>query len=272
MADEVIQPTVQPVEAAPVEVAPVVEANTPVTEAAPVEAPVTEAPVEVAPAAEEAKPAETVLGEALEKTEPPKEEVKAEEAKTEEAQPQENTTEEGQSEEPAPPPVYEDFKAPEGVTLDAEQVKEFTNLLSDLELSGKIPHELVQEHGQKLVDFHVAQMQKATEDLAKFYQTTWEKQKTDWKESFLKDPDIGGNRFQTTVDSALTFIRTHGGTPDQQAEFRQLMETSGLGNHPAMIRLLANAGRAMSEGRPLAAQAPPPQPKSKINTMYGKNS
>ncbi len=275
MPEEIVTPVVEtPIttpEPTTVETPVEVKTETPVE--TPVETPTTETPVETKP--EESKP-ETILGEALDKDKPEQKESETSktEAKTEEADKtasEETKTDEGQTEEPAPPPVYEDFTVPEGVTLDTEQVKEFTNLLSDLEVKSKADHALMQEFGQKAVDFHVAQLTKAAEDLTKFYQKTWEKQKTDWKEAFLKDPEIGGNRFQTTVDAALTFIRTHGGTPEQQAEFQALMESSGLGNHPAMIRLFANASRAMSEGRPLAAQTPVQPTKSKVSTLYGKS-
>jgi hypothetical protein len=259
------------------------ETNTPapVEAAAPVapvaETPVTEIPVTETPATAETQDTTTVeptiLGEEppKETVETPVDEQKAEKPKTDSEAKTEDTTktEEGQSEEPAPPPVYEDFTVPEGVTLDAAQVKEFTTLLSELELEGKTNHELVQKFGQKAVDFHIAQVKQAIENVTKLYQQTWENQKTQWKENFLKDPEIGGNRFQTTVDAARSFIKAHGGSEEQQAEFRSLMETTGLGNHPAMIRLLANAGRKMSEGKPLAAPAPAPQPKSRVATLYG---
>lgn len=243
----------------------VTQAVTPVTEVAPT-APQTV--TETAPAAT------TALGEALDKAAPVVPPVVTEttvtdpnvppvEAKTE-------STEGGQSEEPAPPPEYEPFKAPEGITLQAEKVTEFTKLLADLETKGKADHSLVQEFGQKAVDFHINEVKKVAEDLTKLYQNTWERQKVAWKEQFLADPEIGGKRWQSTVDSALTFVRTHGGTGEQQKEFRNLMESSGLGNHPVMIRILASAGRAMKEGEPLAASKPVQVQKSKTQTMYGK--
>lgn len=266
-------------------VTPVVESSvevTPTPEITPTESPVqavtTETPVEQPT---EAPRSETVLGEALEvastealdvteeaPVEKP-EEITPEETPEKVEVSEEQKNEGGQSEETAPPPKYDPWVLPEGIKLDEERIGEFSNLLAELETSGKATHEAVQAFGQKAVEFHINEVKKTVEQLTDYYQKTWEKQKTDWKESFLKDPDIGGNRFQTTVDSALTFIRTHGGTPEQQKEFRSLMETSGLGNHPAMIRLLANAGRAMSEGRPIAATKPVSQSKSKTATLYG---
>lgn len=181
----------------------------------------------------------------------------------------ENKTE-GQSVEPAPPPTYEAFVMPENVTLDQERVTEFTKLLAELETEGKTEHVLVQKFGQKAVDFHINEIQKVVTDLQKHQTDTWDRQKSEWKETFLKDPNLGGDNSQATIDSAMTFLRTHGGSQEQQQEFRSLMETSGLGNHPAMIRLLANAGRAMREGQPLAAQRPAnTSVKSKTATLYG---
>lgn len=251
---------------------------TPVAVAAPLASPeVVVAPAaDITPAAvEPPKPAETVLGEAMDK---PAEPVVAEPAPGEVPKPAEGeVTPDGEpkapeslSDEPAPLPTYDAFTLPDGVTVDEGRLKEFTSLLGDLESTGKADHAAVQQFGQKAVDFHVAELTKAQENLTKFYQTSWEKQKTDWKDQFLADPEIGGNRFQTSIDSALNFIRSHGGSEAQQTEFRALMESSGIGNHPAMIRLLAKAGMAMSEGKPLAASTPPPQAKSRTQTMYGK--
>lgn len=237
----------------------------PVAAAAPEATPVAPAPETAL--AEAPKAPETLLTEAIkaETKEPPKVEPEAPKV---EAQ----NTEGDQSVEPAPPPTYEPFVVPEGVKLDDTRVKDFTGLLAELEQSGKADHTAVQAFGQKAVDFHINEIKKAVTDVQKFYQTSFENQKNAWRDQTQKDPEIGGNRFDTSVKAALTFIRTHGGTQEQQTEFKNLMETSGLGNHPAMIRLLAKAGAAMSEGRLLQATTPPAAPKSKVATMYGKTN
>lgn len=238
-----VAPAIEPVAPAPAEV-------TPVAVEKPLEAPV----AEVAPP--------TVLGEAPKET-PPEKPVEAPVAETEIKE-----SEGGQSDETAPPPKYDPWTLPEGIKLDETKAQEFTTLLADLEKSGG-DHSAIQQFGQKAVDLYVNEVKTAVEGIQKYYQDTWDKTKTTWREEFLKDPDLGGNRFQTTVDAANTFIRTHGGTADEQAEFRALMDSSGLGNHKVVIRILANAGKAMSEGRPLASVKPPAAPKSKTQTLYG---
>jgi hypothetical protein len=267
MADEPIPTPVAP--AAPV-VAPVAS---PVPAAAPV-AVTAPAPVEAAPAAPvapvveaapvapatEAPKATTAIGEAL---------AKAAEPAIPPVVPETPQVPEGQSAEPAPPPAYEAFKLPEGVTLEAERVGQFTSILGEFESKTKADHAEVQSLGQKLVEYHLAQVNDGRERLFTALQGQHNKQVTDWLDAAKKDPEIGGNRFDTSVNAALEFIRTHGGTPAQQAEFQEAMETSGLGNHPAMIRLLARAGAAMKEPGVLAVTTPPPMPKSKTQKMYG---
>mgnify|MGYP000072417947 CR=1 FL=1 len=232
----------------------------------PVVSPEAPAPDVVTPAPEAPKTeAPSILGEALAPTESAEAPKEGETPPVAEAPKDEG----GQSVEPAPPPKYDPFVYPEGVTLDETRVGELTNLLSALELEGKADHAKLQETGQKLVDLYISESKAAVEKISEYYANAWEKQKTDWREATTNDPEFGGNRLQTTLDAASTFIRTHGGTKEQQAELRSLMDSSGLGNNLAVIRLFATAGRAMSEGRPLAAPKPVSQPKSKVKAMYG---
>ena len=249
MSETVSIPVAAPVEAAPV-VAPA---------AAPT-ATASEAPVEAAPAPASEATAASILGDALT--------PKAVEAPVE-AAPAE-TIAEGQSADPAPPPSYESFQLPEGAKVDAERLADFTGLLGSFETQTKAEHAEVQKFGQQLMDRHVAEVTRAVETFRDASLAAWDAQKTAWRDQFISDPEIGGNRQQTTVNSAIEFVRTHGGTDAQQAEFRQLMNETGLGNHPAMIRLLANAGVSMSEGRPLAASSPSPAKPTKLQAMYGR--
>lgn len=179
------------------------------------------------------------------------------------------TNEGGQSDEPAPPPKYDPFVLPEGITLKDEKVGEFTNLLAELETSGKASHEAVQVFGQKAVEFYLNEAKNIVNDVQKYYQLSWDKQRLAWKDEFLADPDFGGNRQETTIAAANEFIRTHGGTPEEQAQLRKDLDTSGLGNKLSVIRLFARAGAAMQEGKPLAASRPVSEPKSKLKVMYG---
>lgn len=265
---DVAAPAVAPVIAAPAEAPAAVAPVAPVA-ASPVEAAPSPAPVA------EVKPA-TLLGAEPNTAEAPKlvEAPKTEEANkdaTVEANKAPDQTKEpvAQSAEPAQPPTYESFKLPEGITLGEGGLGQFTSILSEIELA-KGDHAKMQEYGQKLVDRHISEVQNSLKAQTEFYLNAYEKQKADWREAFEKDQEIGGNRRDTTLAAAQEFIKTHGGTSDQQKEFRDLMESSGVGNHPAMIRMLAKANIALREGKPLPAPKIEAQPVSKVERRYGK--
>ena len=119
---------------------------------------------------------------------------------------------------------------------------------------------------------HVAEVQKTVERMARVQAESFERKKQEWRQAFVNDPEIGGNRQQTTVEAAKKVIADHGGTPEQQAEFRDILEKTGLGNHPSMIRLLANLGTSFKEPGPLAASVPVREQLSKTQKLYGKTT
>lgn len=247
-AESVSSPAELPVTPSP-ENSPAVEPIAP--EVIPVETP-------VEPAIEESK-AETLLGG----------EKKIEEKSVEEAKP-EGKSEEKPAEESKEVelPTYEPFTLPEGVTLDAEKMGEYTTALAEFEATTKASHEEVQKLGQQFLDRHIAELQRYTETLTH----AWNKQKNDWKESFLKDPEFT-NRTNTVVNAAIDAIGVYAGNSEQQGEFRKLMEDTGVGNHPAMIRMLSNMMLARPEPKPLAApQIASGQKASKMSKMYGNKS
>lgn len=288
MADEIENPAPAPVveQAAPAPEAPVEQnlavetpAPEPVDTAEPVVAPAAEVvaeptvlgdePKKIEPKANE-KPADAKPAEEVKAEEKPKEEVEAEEKKPEgEVKAEEAKAEEA---EPVPLPTYEAWKFPEGIVADDERVGAINKVFGEFEQSAKIDHAAMQEFGQKMVDMHGAALKDQADRIQKAYQDIWQKQTTDWLDAFKKDPEIGGNRQETTTEAARQFIRTFGGTADQQAEVKDLFNKTGIGNHPAVIRLLANANLVKREGKPIPAQKAAPAVVSKIARRYGSNA
>lgn len=264
--------TVQATEVAPVVEAQVAPATILGTEPAKVEAK-TDAIID-APVADKVleTPAETPKTEEAKTDAKPAEDAKKDPTVDADKAPDEKKDEAAQSVEPAPLPTYEPFKFAEGITPDEKGLSTLTNLLGELELA-KGDHGKTQEVGQKLVDYYVAEQQTNLKRQQEYFVGLFDKQKTSWKEAFMKDPEIGGERWETSANAAKEFISTHGGSEAQQKELRQLMEATGVGNHPAMIRIFAKAMKNMGEGTPLPAVKPESSmPKSKIERRYGKTT
>lgn len=274
-----------PAPAADAPAAPAASTETPAS-VTPLAAKAPEAPAQAAPDAAKT-PAPTLLSEEPKaKTdapagdkpaanpEAPAEAPKADEAKKDEAPKEgEPKKEEGsQSDKPAPQPTYEPFKLEDGFAVDDTKLGEFTGVLAEVELA-KGDHGKVQEAGQKLVDRHIAEVKNVLQRQNEFYLNAFEQQKSDWFSALQKDPDIGGEKMDATVESARQFISQYGGTVEQQKSVRDLMLKTGVGNHPDLVRLLATAMKSMTkEGSPVPAQNLNTAPKSKVERRYGKMS
>ncbi|WP_447888489.1 peptidase [Serratia fonticola] len=135
---------------------------------------------------------------------------------------------EKKDEKPVVPEKYE-FKAPEGVEqLDPQALAVFEPIAKELGLS--------QEQAQKLVDIY-PQIQQQQAEL-------WSKQVTDWGEQVKADKEIGGDKLTASVGQAQKALDQFG-TP----ALRDYLHTSGLGNHPELVRAFAKVGKMMSEDK-----------------------
>lgn len=134
------------------------------------------------------------------------------------------------------PEKYGDFKLPDGVKLEAADVTE-------LQAYAKT-HNLTQEQAQALVDRTVktrtdtetaviAKQQEAVKQLA-----------TDWKTQTQADKEIGGDNLTASLATAVK-ARDAFGSP----ELIRILNDSGMGNHPEVVRFFAKVGKAMSEDK-----------------------
>lgn len=189
----------------------------------------------------------------------------------EEKQPEAEKKEEvSQSDEPAPLPSFDPWTFPDGLAVDEARVGEFNKLLGEFESTTKVSHAEVQKLGQQFLDRHVSEINSVAEKIAEAYDKVWKDQTKQWYDDFKKDPEIGGNRQETTVKAAREFIARHGGTQEQQKAIRTLMQKTGLGNHPELIRLFAKANLNLREPTVVPATAPPAAPQTRKQKFYGK--
>lgn len=185
-----------------------------------------------------------------------------------------------QSDKPASLPTFQ-WELPEALKSDDPAVKAalapVEELLGKFEQEavkdGKIDHTMVEKLGNQLLSQHAAVIKEATEKAIQASNDQnigyFEKMKEKYAEDFKADPDIGGAKWKETLTEAQRFIRSHGGTDAQQAEFMDLMDETGLGSHKAMLRILAQASKNMREGTAMAARAAIPMAKGKFQKFYG---
>lgn len=125
------------------------------------------------------------------------------------------------------PEKYEAFKLPDGMTISADVEKEFTTLARGLNLP--------QDKAQALIDLQVKAAQKSQEEsVAQF-----EKMKSEWKAKTLKF--LGANKDQSLAYAAK-FLDKVG-----DKDLRKVLDESGLGNHPALVKAFIEAGKLIGE-------------------------
>ena len=148
------------------------------------------------------------------------------------------------------PENYEDFKTPEGVTLNGEVTTEFKTLAKELNLT--------QESAQRVADLGAKMMQNWASQLTEAIK----KMHADWINGTKGDKEIGGDKLDENLAVAKKALDAFG-TP----ELRTLLNESGIGNHPEIIRVFYRAGKAISEERVLTGGAPAPT-KTTAQRMY----
>ena len=158
----------------------------------------------------------------------------------------------GESNNSTVPETYADFTVPEGVDgLDKAAMERATPLFKELGLS--------QENAQKLVNFYASEIQAGAQNqLESFSQL-----KQEWREKSSKDNEFGGDKFQENVGIAMKALDKFG-TP----ELRELMDDTGVGNHPEVIRAFYKVGQFLVEDNPGSTGSASSKPKDRVSILY----
>jgi|TARA_B110000211_G_C14016619_1_gene525681 hypothetical protein len=138
----------------------------------------------------------------------------------------EGNAEETESEVASAPETYEVFELPENFDMNEETLGEYHTFAKE--------NNLTQEQAQRGVDM-VAQMKQAE-------MNQWVEQQKSWVDDAKSDTEFGGDKFDQSISVAVK-ARDSFGTP----EFNEMLDSSGLGNHPEMIRFLSRVGKQISE-------------------------
>jgi len=145
--------------------------------------------------------------------------------------------------EAAPEPfTFDKLTLPEGFTVDDETSKSFTDLINDASLSPA-------EKAQKLVDLQVGLATKSSESAA----AQWVEVQKQWQDQARADPVIGGDKLEPALGAIAKLIDSQG---EAAASIRQVMDLTGAGNHPVMIKFLSKIASEFSEGGPVPGDPP----------------
>lgn len=162
-------------------------------------------------------------------------------------------------------PIEYKFKLPEGVTLDDKELGKFTAIL------GK--HHASPEQAQELMDLYTSESQALLKREYDAQMRSWSDLQEKWISEIRADPEIGGNRIDTVLQSTRNLVEQFGGTASEKKALREMLGSTGAGNHPAMARFLYRVSKALGEGSPVPAPTPQASPErtnmSRAERRYG---
>ncbi len=141
---------------------------------------------------------------------------------------------------PAVPEKYE-FKAPDGVELDADAVAEFSTVARELGLSQDAAQKVVEKMAVKLHERQTAQL---AANLERFKETQ--------AAAVKADKQLGGDRLNENLAVAEKALATFG-TP----ALRELLQKTGLSHNVEVIRAFYAAGKAIDTDRHVAGGVRP---------------
>lgn len=134
-----------------------------------------------------------------------------------------------QEKKPEGAPEKYEFTAQEGQSFDTQVIEQFSEIAKELNLP--------QEAAQKVLD-------KMAPVIQSRQQEQFQAVREDWANQARSDKEFGGDKLPENLGLAQKAMVQFG-----SAEFKTLLNQTGMGNHPEVIRFMVRAGKAISEDR-----------------------
>lgn len=157
-------------------------------------------------------------------------------------------------EEKKVPEKYE-LKLPEKTFLTQEDLGKIALIAKERGLSQEEAQGLVEERNQVVADYQSSQV------------AALKARSEEWVTQVEADKEIGGAEFEKNVALANRVI-TRYASPD----FVNTLKTTGLGNHPELVRVFVKIGKAMSEDQLVSGGKPANQKPERIEDRWYKKT
>jgi len=149
-------------------------------------------------------------------------------------------------------PEKYDLKLPDGSRLDADHLDSISSLAKEKKLSNEEAQAILERDHAVLSAFEDRQRQEA------------EVMKDEWAKSAQSDKEYGGEKYKESIALARRVLNQFGSNA-----LKEQLNSSGLGNHPELIRLMVRIGKEISAGSLVVSRENPPPAKSLGEIFYG---
>jgi hypothetical protein len=148
-----------------------------------------------------------------------------------------DTKPEGEKAAPEGAPEKYEFKEVEGQKLDESVIGAFSEVAKELNLTQDAAQKVVDKMGPAMALRQKAAMEAASKE---------------WAEQARADKEFGGANLDANLGIAKKALDAFG-----SPELATLLNESGLGNHPDVVRAFYRVGKAISEDRLVTGNASP---------------
>lgn len=163
------------------------------------------------------------------------------------------TSEAGDDQGTAPvvPESY-DLKLPENALLDAKALEGVSEFAKELKLSNEQAQKLLERENAAVQSYAQAQTEQRQQDI------------TAWEGEITADKEFGGDHLKESLESAKGVLKRF----DPDGGVLELLDQSGYGSHPKVLRFLARIGKASKEDTIHKGGAPTGGPKTLAERLY----
>lgn len=126
--------------------------------------------------------------------------------------------------------------APEGVELAAADVEKFTSIAK----THNLPKEAFDALGKLAIEREQARAE------------AFSKQVADWEAEVKADKEIGGEKLEENLVAMRALVNEYGGD-----ELKSLLDSTGMGNHPVVVRTFHKLAKALGQDRLVRGQSAP---------------
>lgn len=156
----------------------------------------------------------------------------------------------------------EAFTMPEGVEFDTEMFDLVKDDLKGMDLSQKGAEAVVGIFASKVVPKIEERAVKAIDDAGA-------ELRANLARDLQADPEVGGTKLKESQAYAAKAFAHFVPKAEERAQLSQFLNESGLGDHPLLTRVIAGAGRALSEAS-VPAGAGGTQERTAAEKFYGR--
>jgi hypothetical protein len=169
--------------------------------------------------------------------------------------------EEPKKEEPPAPAAFalDKVKLPEGMKADDPLTQSFSGIMADDKMSPA-------DRGQKLLDLYADTVKQGREAATQ----AWNDVNKKWQDEARADPVIGGAKLPATLSTIAKAIDSLGA--EHAAAFREALDITGAGNHPAVTRALHAWASKLTEGSHIGGNPPGDGAPKSVKEAFYPNS